>query len=428
MPKKFSLKICFLVLTLTLIAYGSLQAATVEELRGQIDSHNAEIKKLDEAIARFRSEITKTRSEANSLKGEIEKLELAKKKLQTDIAVTQNKISVTNLNIQKLDQGIKTTAEKIEDNRRVIGAILRSVNNEEQASLAETLIGEPKISTLLTRIGNYQDLGAKLEKMINTLRQDKQNLEEDKGKKESEKQQLSSLASKLRDQNDITEQTKKTKDQLLTTTQNKESNYQKLLNEQIKKRDQVMAEMAKIEQELKYTLDPSSIPKKGKGVLGWPVDKVILTQGFGETAFSKSSQGQAVYNGNGHNGIDLGGAIGDLIYSAESGQVIGVGDTDTACKGASYGKWILIKHNNGLSTLYAHLSSIKVTEGQTVKAGQTIGYMGNTGYSTGPHLHFTVYASDGVKVSPLQSKVAGCGVYRLPLASYSAYLNPLSYL
>lgn len=428
MPKKFALKIFFLFLTLSLITYGSLQASTVEELKGKIDSHNAEIKKLDEAIARYRSEITKTRSEATSLKNEIAKLELAKKKLQADIAVTQNKISATTLNIQKLDQGIKTTAEKIEDNRKIIGALLRSVNNEEQASLAETLVGEPKISTLLTKIGNYQDLGAKLEEMINDLRQDKQNLEEDKEKKESEKQELSSLASKLRDQTNITEQTKQNKDQLLTSTKNKESNYQKLLNEQIKKRDQVMAEMAKIEQELKYTLDPSSIPKKGKGVLGWPVDKVILTQGFGETAFSKSAQGQSVYNGKGHNGIDLGGAIGDIIYSAESGQVIGAGDTDTACKGASYGKWVLIKHNNGLSTLYAHLSRIKVTEGETVKAGQSIGYMGNTGYSTGPHLHFTVYASDGVKVSSLQSKVAGCGVYRLPLASYNAYLNPLNYL
>lgn len=428
MPKKFYLKIIFVVLTLILIGYGTLQAATIEELRDKIDSHNAEIKKLDEAIARYRTEIGKTRTEASSLKSEIEKLELAKKKLQADISVTQNKISATNLNIQKLDQGIRTTAEKIDDNQHIIRAVLRSVNNEEQASWAEILIAETSVSSFLNKIGNYQDLNFRLGEMITDLRQDRESMESDKQQRESEKQELNSLASRLRDQSNLTEQTKKTKDSLLTTTKNKESNYQKLLNEQIKKRDQVMAEMAKIEQEIKYTLDPSSIPKKGKGVLGWPVDKVIITQGFGETAFSKSSQGQSVYNGKGHNGIDLGGAIGDLIYSAESGQVIGVGDTDTACKGASYGKWVLVRHNNGLSTLYAHLSRIKVSEGETVKVGQVIGYLGNTGYSTGPHLHFTLYASDGVKVGSLQSKVAGCGVYRLPLASYNAYLNPLNYL
>ena len=108
--------------------------------------------------------------------------------------------------------------------------------------------------------------------------------------------------------------------------------------------------------------------------------------------------------------------------------MIGAGDTDKTCQGASYGKWILIEHDNGLSTLYAHLSLIKVSEGQIVTTSQLIGYTGNTGYSTGPHLHFTVYASQGVKVGSLKSKVAGCGTYYLPLASPNSYLNPLNYL
>ncbi|MFA5290953.1 MAG: M23 family metallopeptidase, partial [Candidatus Paceibacterota bacterium] len=151
-----------------------------------------------------------------------------------------------------------------------------------------------------------------------------------------------------------------------------------------------------------------------------------LTQGFGNTDFAQSHQ--AVYNGKGHNGIDLAASIGSQVYSAEDGQVAGIGDTDKTCLGASFGKWVLIKHNNGLSTLYAHLSSIKVGSGQSVKRGEVIALSGNTGYSTGPHLHFSLYASGGVKVSSLKSQVAGCGTYTLPIASYNAYLNPLNYL
>jgi murein DD-endopeptidase MepM/ murein hydrolase activator NlpD len=142
---------------------------------------------------------------------------------------------------------------------------------------------------------------------------------------------------------------------------------------------------------------------------------------------SFASQNPQVYNGAGHNGIDFSARIGTAIYSAESGTVLGTGNTDTACNGVSYGKWVLIKHNNGLTTLYAHLSTIQTYAGAKVEARQKIGLSGNTGYSTGPHLHFTVYASDSVKISNYVSKVCGTTM-TMPLAPRAGYLNPLSYL
>lgn len=116
--------------------------------------------------------------------------------------------------------------------------------------------------------------------------------------------------------------------------------------------------------------------------------------------------------------------------SAQDGVVMGVGDTDQACKKASYGKWVLIKHNNGLATLYGHLSVINVKAGQTVSAGEQIGLSGATGYVTGPHLHFTVIASDAVKIfGPTEYKSRTCGTYMvMPYAPLNAYLNPLNYL
>ena len=87
-----------------------------------------------------------------------------------------------------------------------------------------------------------------------------------------------------------------------------------------------------------------------------------------------------------------------------------------------------MEHDNNLSTLYAHLSLIRVDAGDAVQAGDLLGYSGNTGYSTGPHLHFAVFASKAVRVtSEYKSKICGT-LLTLPLSPKNGYLNPLSYL
>ena len=111
-----------------------------------------------------------------------------------------------------------------------------------------------------------------------------------------------------------------------------------------------------------------------------------------------------------------------------SGTVMGTGDTDLACKGASFGKWVFIKYNNGLSSTYGHLSVITAKVGQEVSAGDVVGLSGNTGSSTGPHLHVAVYASDGVKVDTVPSRSCGGKIFTQPIAALNAYLDPALYL
>lgn len=89
----------------------------------------------------------------------------------------------------------------------------------------------------------------------------------------------------------------------------------------------------------------------------------------------------------GWNGIDLGGARGTPIHAAANGTVI-------VARGGGwnggYGNYVVIVHDNGSQTLYSHMRSVAVSPGQSVLAGQIIGYVGSTGLSTGPHLHFEV--------------------------------------
>jgi murein DD-endopeptidase MepM/ murein hydrolase activator NlpD len=95
-----------------------------------------------------------------------------------------------------------------------------------------------------------------------------------------------------------------------------------------------------------------------------------------------------------HNGVDLGASYGTPIHAADRGLVVHAGWW------GAYGQAVIIDHGSGLSTMYGHMSSIAVGDGQTVRRGQIIGYVGSTGWSTGPHLHFTVF-KNGEAVNPL---------------------------
>jgi len=121
------------------------------------------------------------------------------------------------------------------------------------------------------------------------------------------------------------------------------------------------------------------------GVSGfmWPVVGT-LNDYFG------SPRGGGTY----HSGIDLGAPTGTPIAAAASGQVVLVS------AGGGYGNYVVIRHDDGTETLYAHLSEIWVAQGQWVGQGESIGAVGATGWATGPHLHFEVRVG-GVPVDPL---------------------------
>lgn len=110
-------------------------------------------------------------------------------------------------------------------------------------------------------------------------------------------------------------------------------------------------------------------PKKEPFSIAWPVKDIRITRGF-----QKKPK---------HQGLDLDGRKGDKVYSAHDGVVIYKG---RRFKG--YGKMIIVEHDDKWATLYAHLSGYNVKIGDKVDTGDLIGYIGNTGRSTGSHLHF----------------------------------------
>lgn len=395
------------------------------ELKEKSTSLSDQIKKLDSEIKNISKQLLTTGAEKSSLNNELAKIETTRKKLLTELALTGKKIEQTNLNLAQLQSDIGVKEQHINKNKTSIAEAVRNIRQKETNNLLEIFLSGSNLSDFIVQAENLGALQASLDEQVQSLKQNKDILQDKKVAKESEKKTLAGLKDQLSGQKQVTEEIKKEKNQLLTVTKNKESNYQQMLNDRIQRKKEVEAEISKIEQQIKIILDPSLLPKTGSSALAWPLDKIIITQYFGNTTFAAAHA--AVYNGKGHNGVDFGVPVGTSVKAASGGKILGTGNTDLVCPGASFGKWVFVQHTNGLSTLYGHLSVIKAVEGASVEAGDIIGYSGNTGYSTGPHLHFTVYASQGVKVTTMQSKACG-GIYRLPIASLNSYLNPIDYL
>ncbi len=409
------------------IPHSSVLAQTADQLKGDLDVLSTQIKALDDEIKAYNTKISKTQGEAKTLKDALSRLEVRRIGLAKDIAYTKLRINQAEQNINFTQGKIQNTETTLEKTKASLSESLRSLVYNEQSLpyFVSTLADGSHLSDALDITKRGGELTSAINQKTRSLVDVKTTLSIQKASYEQHKNVLVTLNQTLTGQKQVVDQTSKDKNSLLSETRNKESAYQKLLTERKKKKGELEAEMLDVEAKLQTIVDVSKIPKYGKGILKYPLDNVIITQYFGNTPFS--SKNPQVYNGSGHNGIDFGIKMGTPILSAAAGTVLGTGDTDTACSGVSYGKWVLVKHANGLATLYAHLSVIQARVGDQVSSRQQIGLSGNTGYSTGPHLHFTVYASDAVQITNYKSKVCGTNM-TMPIAPRAGYLNPLSYL
>ncbi len=403
-------------------------ADTKDDLAKKIQDNKAALDALEKEIRDYNSKIVNTKEEGNTLKQAISVLEGRKKNLNLEIDAASIKIKNTQYEILDTESKIQISEDKLTTFKSGLENIIREINYSNQNnSFLFNITNDRGISEYIDDLNNISVYKNSVNSSLDNVKTLKSGLEINKKLQENKYAELNDHKEELSDKKKLVEQNKKESDILLKETKSKEDIYKKQLADRKKIKQDLEKETLDFESKLKAIVDTSLLPKSGTGILAYPVKKVNITQYFGNTAFStKNSQ---IYNGAGHNGIDFAVPVGTPLYAAADGVVVGVADSDLSCSRASYGKWTMIKHNNGLTTLYAHMSSFGVSEGQSVIAGQKIGLSGNTGYSTGPHLHFTVYASQAVRVAgPTEYRSKSCGTYMvIPIAPRNAYLNPLSY-
>lgn len=397
-----------------------------DELREKIDEQQAELQKLDEEIAGYERELTTVSREKNTLQSAVRTLDISRNSVKAKVTKTKNQINITERDIIDITEEIGEKEKHININTEALASALRKIHEEESDTFIEIFLRHDSLSEAWDDVETLRRFQSVVQVKVQELSAHKLDLEASVDSAKTEHERLSDYNKNLEVQKRSLDINRVAKNNLLKDTKNKESNYQAILERKRAAREEFEQQIAEYESQLRYVEDPNALPAVGKGVLRWPLDRVRITQYFGNTKFAQSG----AYNGSGHNGIDFGIPLGTPVKSAASGTVLATGNTDAYSGCLSYGKWVLIKHNNGLSTMYAHLSKVLVSAGDKLERGGVFAHSGTTGYSTGPHLHFGVYASSGVQVVRVGDIRAStyCKNARIPIAPWKAYMNPMDYL
>jgi murein DD-endopeptidase MepM/ murein hydrolase activator NlpD len=420
-------------------------ADAASDLQAQIDAHNAHIQALEAEIASYQKQVDALGAKKNTLQSTIDALTLSQKQLDAQISVTQNKIGSANLKISQLSLSIGDKESLIATDKAAVANALRTIAASDSTPLFLQLVSSETLGDAWSAVDASDQLNRALAQNVLALAAARESLASNRDQTAAAKATLLALESDLATQLKSVAANKATQQTLLSQTKNQESSYQKLIAEKKASEAAFEAELVSLQSQLDLVVNPTALPKVGIGLLSWPFSLAFMqncakreavfdnthciTQYFGNTPFS--TQNPQVYNGHGHNAIDIAAPIGTPVHAALSGVIYATGNTDLVKGCYSFGKWVMIDHGNGLNTMYAHLSEIDVSKGQKVSTGDVIGLSGMTGYATGPHLHFGVYASSGTEIMTLRQfrgATIGCADATMPVATLDAYLNPLSYL
>lgn len=352
-------------------AYGD---TSVSDMQNQLDSIIAKKEKLEK--------------ELNSIAGK--KDAVLEQKALVDQQINQLSEEADVLNdivdglADELDQSearLEEAEKSLDDNFDLAKQRIRSMYELGDTSYLSIILSSKTLHDFITRVELVKQIAAYDQKVINTLTESKNTIEtETKAIEEKKNAQVSALDS-LKNNVSTLKKKQQQSDSLLESFDEKtEANLKAI--------EAAEAAEAELQAEIRAALKHSSNETFVGGAYQWPVSGYYsITDKFG----MRTHPTTGVYKM--HTGVDIAGSgiRNKPILAANSGTVLKAG-WHTA-----YGNYVVIDHGGGCSTLYGHASSLNVSAGQKVSRGDVIAYVGSTGYSTGPHLHFEIYENGEYK-------------------------------
>ena len=382
-------------------------AASSSEIRKQLSALKEDKKEIDAKLKEVKGQL---KDNTNEIKGIVSQ----KDAIDQEIQLLHQQIDNINYQVASYALLIADKQDELDDANFRLDELneknkerLRAMEEEGEVSYWSVIFKANSFSDLLDRISMVQEINAADQRRLQEISEVAQQVAAVQTELMREKTDLESVKAELDVAQVTLDERRAEADQLLQELIARGEEFEALIDESEELQSDLMKQIAKKEKDLKAaeyqewlaTYVPTTRPSgtdttpstQAPSSSGWikPLKSYSLTSPFGMRVHPISKKWKM------HEGVDMSAPQGTPIYAAKSGKV-----TTTSYQEGGAGYYVSINHGDGFSSIYMHMTHYIVKPGDYVAAGQVIGYVGSTGGSTGPHLHFGI-SYNGSYVNPM---------------------------
>lgn len=373
----FAFALCTFLAAAYLAEPGSSSAKSAAQLQNSIAAKQAKSSALNSDISRMSGKIS-------GLRGRIAKLQATQNRIQHDLDVKESRQKKIANELSISRDRLKRLKAQLAHSREVLSARIVEVYKQGEPNVVQVVLSSRGFADMVERTTYMERIADQDHKIISKVTLLKGATAKETTKLAGLEREASRLVAQVRSRRDEVAAAKRPlaeqKSELASAVGNRKSKLA-VVSRSLRKDQEDLAAMQAANGGIVGALDNSAPIKHGSGQLVWPVSGPV-TSGFGGRW------------GRLHGGIDIAVPVGTAVHAADTGTVRIAGWV------GGYGNYICIQHTSSMSTCYGHNSRLMVNVGQSVRQGQVIAASGNTGNSTGPHVHFEVRIN-GTQVDPM---------------------------
>ncbi|HNX29401.1 MAG TPA: peptidoglycan DD-metalloendopeptidase family protein [Syntrophomonadaceae bacterium] len=338
----------------------------------EIDDARSQLQEVGQQINNQQGKLNSVKKQEKTIMGQLQTIEKNIITRENEIKTLEGKIEYLHTNIAVTEDDIELAEAELEEKNQLLSERLVYIYEKGDLTYLEVLLSATDIKDFITRYEMVNMIVEQDLELIDSINQQKHTLNTKKSDLLVEKNELVYAQDSEKTKREELSEQKQDKKTVLNSVQKEKAQYEKALAELEQTSNELEATIRRIQ-------SGTSGEQLGTGVFTWPAPGYsTITSPYGMRYHPILKYNKM------HTGVDIGAPSGADIVAADSGTVIQTGWL------GGYGQVVVIDHGGGISTLYAHMSTIIAANGASVTKGQVIGKVGSTGWSTGPHLHFEV--------------------------------------